>query len=100
IATKETTRCCKVADRRPICLVNDERILVELGQDMPTRLRPADKLCQIGFEYQVLHFLFLCVPQLTQKDGRPWRVHVGEQAAMQTLALLGKDSYVGSSYPR
>lgn len=43
----------EVADRRLICLINDDRTFIELSKDMPAALRPSLKLGQIGLCNQI-----------------------------------------------
>ena len=41
--------CRKVADGGPVCLVDNDGMVVELGEDVAARPGPASKLSQIGF---------------------------------------------------
>lgn len=48
-AAKVPMLCRKVADGEPVCLVDNDGMVVELGKDVAARPGPASKLSQIGF---------------------------------------------------
>src|SRR5260221_12822643 len=48
-AAKVPMLCRKVADRGPVCLVDNDGMVVELGEDVTARPGPASKLSQIGW---------------------------------------------------